>query len=79
VDASDQIIAIPTLVKTLPAPIRTQVGHLSDKERGFDRLDYKTGLTPCLADWKRKLEIAALADFAFDPDLPIVPLNNFGT
>jgi circadian clock protein KaiB len=31
--ASEQIRAIPTLVRKLPAPIRTLVGDLSDKEK----------------------------------------------
>src|SRR5689334_6322985 len=35
----DQIIAIPTLVRKLPEPLRKIIGNLSDKERllaGFD-------------------------------------------
>jgi circadian clock protein KaiB len=31
--ASEQIIAIPTLIKKLPHPLRTLVGDLSDKEK----------------------------------------------
>lgn len=36
---SDQILAIPTLVRKLPEPMRKIIGDLSDKERvliGFD-------------------------------------------
>lgn len=36
---SDQILAIPTLVRKLPAPVRKIIGDLSDQERvlvGFD-------------------------------------------
>ena len=36
---SDQILAIPTLVRRLPAPIRKIIGDLSNRERvlvGFD-------------------------------------------
>lgn len=31
--ASEQIIAVPTLIRDLPAPIRILVGDLSDKEK----------------------------------------------
>jgi len=31
--AREQIIAIPTLIRKLPVPIRTLVGDLSDKEK----------------------------------------------
>jgi circadian clock protein KaiB len=40
----DQIMAIPTLVKHLPAPLRRLVGNLSDAERVRSGLD----LTPPL-------------------------------
>ena len=36
---SDQIVAIPTLVRKIPAPMRKIIGDLSDRERvlvGFD-------------------------------------------
>ena len=33
VAADDQIVAVPTLVKTYPPPIRKIVGDLSDTER----------------------------------------------
>jgi circadian clock protein KaiB len=39
--ASEQIIAIPTLIKKLPAPIRTLVGDLSDKEKVLIGLNIK--------------------------------------
>jgi circadian clock protein KaiB len=37
--AADQILAVPTLVRKLPSPIRKMIGTLSDTERvlvGFD-------------------------------------------
>jgi circadian clock protein KaiB len=37
--ASDQILAVPTLVRTLPPPIKKIIGDLSNEERvlvGFD-------------------------------------------
>jgi circadian clock protein KaiB len=39
--ASEQIIAIPTLIRKLPAPIRTLVGDLSDKEKVLVGLNLK--------------------------------------
>jgi circadian clock protein KaiB len=35
----EQIIAVPTLVKKLPAPLRRLIGNLSDKERVLMGLD----------------------------------------
>lgn len=37
----DQIIAAPTLVKTLPAPLRKLIGDMSDKERVLMGLDVR--------------------------------------
>ncbi len=37
----DQIIAVPTLVKKLPAPLRKFIGDLSDRERILFGLDLK--------------------------------------
>ena len=37
----DQIIAIPTLVRRLPAPLRKIIGNLSDTERMLVGLDLK--------------------------------------
>jgi circadian clock protein KaiB len=39
--ASEQIIAIPTLIRKLPAPIRTLVGDLSDKDKVLVGLNIK--------------------------------------
>ena len=39
--ASEQIIAVPTLIKKLPAPIRILVGDLSDKEKVLVGLNIK--------------------------------------
>ena len=38
----DQIIAVPTLVKKLPIPLRTLIGDLSDVERVLVGLDLRT-------------------------------------
>ena len=37
----DQIIAMPTLIKTLPLPVRRIIGDLSDRERVLIGLDLK--------------------------------------
>lgn len=37
----DQIVAVPTLIKQLPAPVRRLVGDLSDRERVLFGLDLK--------------------------------------
>jgi circadian clock protein KaiB len=37
----EQIIAVPTLIKHLPAPTRRLIGNLSDKERVLRGLDLK--------------------------------------
>jgi circadian clock protein KaiB len=38
---SDQIVAAPTLIKSLPAPLRRLVGNLSQEERVFVGLDLR--------------------------------------
>jgi len=38
----DQIIAVPTVVKKLPAPMRRLIGDLSDEEKIIMGLDLKT-------------------------------------
>lgn len=38
----DQILAIPTLVRTLPQPIRKIIGDLSNKERVLVGLDLRS-------------------------------------
>lgn len=46
--AGDQILAIPTLVRKLPEPIRKIIGDLSDTEKvlvGLDILPHKTEYT----------------------------------
>lgn len=42
----DQIIAVPTLVKKLPAPLRRLIGDLSEKDRIILGLDLKPKITP---------------------------------
>ena len=37
----DQIVAIPTLVRKLPAPMRKIIGDLSNSDRVFVGLDFK--------------------------------------
>lgn len=39
---SEQIIAVPTLIKELPSPIRILVGDLSNKEKVLIGLNIKT-------------------------------------
>ena len=41
----DQILAIPTLVRTLPSPIRKIIGDLSDKERVLVGLDVRSAVS----------------------------------
>jgi circadian clock protein KaiB len=41
----DQILAIPTLVRNLPVPIRRIIGDLSNKERVLVGLDLRPGET----------------------------------
>ncbi len=38
----DQILAIPTVVRMLPQPVRTIIGNLSDTERVLVGLDLRT-------------------------------------
>lgn len=41
--AGDQILAIPTLVRTVPKPIRKIIGDLSNTERVLIGLDVRSG------------------------------------
>jgi len=41
----DQIVAIPTLIRKLPEPIRKIIGDLSDTERVLVGLQLRTGTT----------------------------------
>ena len=41
--ASDQIVALPTLVRRLPAPIKRVVGDLSNSEKVIVGMDLMTG------------------------------------
>ena len=38
----DQILAVPTLIKKLPFPLRRTIGDLSDRERVLIGLDLRT-------------------------------------
>jgi circadian clock protein KaiB len=40
---SDQIIAAPTLIKRLPAPLRRLIGDMSDEQRVLRGLDIRHG------------------------------------
>lgn len=40
--AGDQILALPTLVRSLPAPVRKIIGDLSDTERVLVGLDLRS-------------------------------------
>ena len=42
----DQILAIPTVVRRLPKPMRTIIGNLSDTARVLVGLDLRAGGTP---------------------------------
>jgi circadian clock protein KaiB len=44
--AGDQILAVPTLVRRLPPPIKRIIGSLSDVERVLVGLDIKSGENP---------------------------------
>ncbi len=39
----DQVVAIPTLIRELPEPMRRIIGDLSNTERGVVGLDIETG------------------------------------
>jgi len=41
--AGDQILAIPTLVRRLPSPLKRIIGDLSDTERVLVGLDIRPG------------------------------------
>jgi circadian clock protein KaiB len=41
----DQILALPTLVRKLPEPIRSIIGDLSNEERVLIGLDLRAGQT----------------------------------
>ncbi|HEY4028951.1 MAG TPA: circadian clock protein KaiB [Caulobacteraceae bacterium] len=44
--AGDQILAVPTLVRRLPPPIKRIIGNLSDTERVLVGLDIQSGEPP---------------------------------
>jgi circadian clock protein KaiB len=44
--AGDQILAVPTLVRRLPPPIKRIIGNLSDTERVLVGLDIQPGTPP---------------------------------
>ena len=46
--AGDQILAVPTLVRRLPPPIKRVIGNLSDTERVLVGLDIRPALDPPL-------------------------------
>ena len=51
----DQILAVPTLVRQLPAPIRRIIGDLSNTERVLIGLDVRLGAAAPLASKKKTL------------------------
>jgi circadian clock protein KaiB len=64
--AADQILAVPTLVRKLPSPIRTIIGTLSNTERllvGFD-LDIRDGKKSASGKENRNAEVATRFGFA---------------
>lgn len=42
--AGDQIVAVPTLVRKLPAPLKRVIGNLSDEQKFLVGLDLKPGM-----------------------------------
>jgi circadian clock protein KaiB len=44
--AGDQILAVPTLVRRLPPPIKRIIGNLADTDRVLVGLDIKSGEPP---------------------------------
>jgi len=50
----DQIIAVPTLIKKLPAPLRRLIGDLSQEDRIILGLDLKPKTTPPPANAEQK-------------------------
>jgi circadian clock protein KaiB len=44
--AGDQILAVPTLVRRLPEPLKRIIGNLSDMERVLVGLDLRSGTAP---------------------------------
>jgi circadian clock protein KaiB len=44
--AGDQILAVPTLVRRLPEPLKRIIGNLSDRERVLVGLDLRSGGAP---------------------------------
>jgi len=42
----DQILAVPTVVRRLPNPVRTIIGNLSDTERVLVGLDLRSSVQP---------------------------------
>jgi circadian clock protein KaiB len=44
--AGDQILAVPTLVRRLPPPIKRVIGNLSDTDRVLVGLDIRPALDP---------------------------------
>jgi circadian clock protein KaiB len=50
----DQILAVPTLVRKLPVPIRKIIGNLSDTERVLVGLDLRPREADPIVPWKGK-------------------------
>lgn len=47
--AQEQIVALPTLIRKLPEPLRRMVGDLSDRDKVLVRLDLQDVLTGAVA------------------------------
>jgi circadian clock protein KaiB len=62
----DQILAVPTLVRKLPKPVRTLIGNLSDTERVLVGLDLRP-LEKLSAIDEVKLTDRVLAEMALHP------------
>ncbi|BCS34837.1 hypothetical protein TBR22_A40630 [Luteitalea sp. TBR-22] len=53
----DQILAVPTLVRKLPAPIRRIIGDLSNTERVLVGLDLRPGASPPARTARRPADV----------------------
>jgi circadian clock protein KaiB len=54
----DQILAVPTLVRKLPFPIRKIIGNLSNTERVLVGLDLRPRDANPVAVWKREKHVS---------------------
>jgi circadian clock protein KaiB len=58
----DQILAIPTLVRNLPQPVRKIIGDLSNTERVLVGLDLRPAAGPVRSDTDPRPQVAAFVE-----------------